>query len=246
MNLISPIKLRIQKYKAQRNFENSMRKAYFSKFDEISSFFDNYPAYIDDFKRYPKNYEHLTNYFLKCIKPHEVVPFFSFINKHKIELIDMTGNNLLIKYCQIYERPLDYSSFILSPSQDFRNERNKAFPAVLRELLTPPLINIDYQNSNGLTALMILVRQNQYEMASLLLDLGANPLIRSNQGFTALEIDSHGAPELDSIYNTKINDYTFFIDKLKSCMERRSLSVELSPNPSSLAKPDKPRNSNKI
>lgn len=87
----------------------------------------------------------------------------------------------------------------------------------LQALLTNPDINLNAQNRIGFTPLHEAISQERYELAKLLLEAGANPMIKSPNSFYPLELaiaKSNYLSENSSFYAEILSLIELFLQKL--------------------------------
>ena len=75
-----------------------------------------------------------------------------------------------------------------SPAEGARFVPGSTHPTDLAKALIERGAEVDAQAKNGMTALMIAATHNSAPMIGLLMDAGADPALKNNQGLTATEV----------------------------------------------------------
>lgn len=225
-------------------FDRALKNKFYGAIELFLNYFDN-PQNIEKLKLYPSTIENLVNYFISehdCVK---AKPVLSFLEKYSLQTVDSNSNSLLMNFCPYYHKQraeprifyeLDYPQkeierlMALSRKETDQNLANYLLKFHLAQ--NSPLTNVNQQNSQGQTALMILAEEEMYVLAELLLEKpDINLLLLNRTGQSILDIalaPSSTNLEGSSPANNHLADIKArFIEKAKIMHEQQKLSFSV-------------------
>ncbi len=238
---ISSLTQTYRTHKAEVEFEKSLKKQNFASSEDFLNHFQTYPNYIEKFKRYPNNFFNLMGYFVNNVTAQQTPKMLSFLEKHNFTITDNNGQTIFMNYALNMAASKTYAGDDWEDIFAFLNNKSSAPPTkspLLKKLdliLNSTITDINHQNIDGDTTLMLLVKDSNFKLANYLLTASTNTpdtLLKNKLGQNVLDIRGPMVTQSPAIRSERVNPLeSAFIEKVTVIMERQSLNATLSTPP---------------